>query len=92
MNGIKDCYTKYARIAKTSKADAKVAFDTAISVIKECIVEGGVSIRGVLTLKRVRHNERNGYNPATKKVQSYPAYTSVTCHLGKDFKEELNGD
>lgn len=92
MNGITECYKRYAEKQNVSLSAAKEQFNAAVDVIRESIVEdGGVSIKGVFTLTTVERPERNGYNPITKEQQTFPAYKTVKCKVGNALKEELNG-
>ena len=58
--GMKDCVELYAQERGISKAQAETEFKTAVKVIADMCIEGGVSIKGVFTIKQKVQKGRSG--------------------------------
>ena len=60
MLGLKDCVEKYAQKRGISKVQAEKEFKTALDVIADACVDGGVSFKGLFTIKRKVQKGRAG--------------------------------
>ena len=58
--GIKECVELYAKERGISKAQAEVEFRTALNVITDMCIEGGVSFKGLFTIKKKLRKGRTG--------------------------------
>ena len=60
MKGITDCIERYAQKRAISKAQAETEFKTALDVIADACVDGGVSFKGIFTIKKKVQKGRKG--------------------------------
>ena len=60
LAGMKDCVEKYAQKRGISKAQAETEFKTAVNVIADACVDGGVSFKGIFTIKQKVQKGREG--------------------------------
>ena len=50
-----------------------------------------MTIKGFATFETKERDERQGRNPKTGKVDTYPAFKSVKCRISKNLKDAVNG-
>ena len=88
MNGMKDCVELYAKRRGISKAQAETEFKTAVDVIGDMCVDGGVSFKGLFTIKQKvqkgRSGKCNGHEYTTEDKNS------LKLTVGADLEQELN--
>jgi DNA-binding protein HU-beta len=83
---------KVAEATGLAKKDVDKTIVAAIGAVREELLAGGkLTIVGFGTLEANERAARQGINPQTKKIVSYPAIKSVRFKVGKDLKAELNG-
>ena len=58
--GMKECVELYAKERGISKAQADTEFKTALDVIADMCVNGGVSFKGLFTIKKKLRKGRTG--------------------------------
>ena len=58
--GMKECVELYAKERGISKAQADTEFKTALDVIADMCVNGGVSFKGLFTIKKKLRKGRSG--------------------------------
>lgn len=76
-------------MANTKQRSIVKPDDSLLKLLLACLIkEGGVKIIGfgIFKLKRMKA-VKNGFNPFTKKRQSYPAYTKITFTPSKQLKQ-----
>ena len=85
---VKDCVYEYAKKRGITVTQAESEFKTAVGVIEEACLNGGVSFRGWLTLTRVHRKGRSG------KVNGVEYHTDdkyvITATTGAKMSELLN--
>ena len=88
LAGMKDCVEKYAQKRGISKAQAETEFKTAVDVIADACVDGGVSFRGIFTIKQKvqkgREGEVNGNSYKTEDKNT------LKISVGSELDAELN--
>lgn len=57
---MKDCVETYAKKRGISKSQAETEFKTAVDVIADACVDGGVSFKGMFTIKKKVQKGRSG--------------------------------
>ena len=88
ISGIKECIELYAKERGISKLQATEEFKTALNVITDMCINGGVSFKGMFTIKKVLRKGRkgvvNGYEYNT------PDTNTLKITVGKELTEKLN--
>ena len=59
--GMKECVDSYAQKRGISRTQAESEFKTAVNVIADSCVDGGVSFKGLFTIKQVTRKGREGH-------------------------------
>lgn len=88
MKGMKDCVETYAKKRGISRAQAETEFKTAVDVIADACVDGGVAFKGLFTIKKKVQKGRSGnFNgkPWTTEDKNVLAIS-----VGSDLEAELN--
>ena len=88
--GMKDCVELYAQKRGISKAQAEVEFKTAIDVIADKCKTGGVSFKGLFTIKQKVQKGRSGkcsFNNTTWKTEDK---NTLAITVGSELDAELN--
>ena len=88
VSGIKECIEAYAEKRGIPKHKATEEFNTALDVICEKCVEGGVSFKDRFSLKQKVKKGRAGC--VNGREWSTEDSTTLVLKLGKELKEELN--
>lgn len=86
--GMKDCVETYAQRRGISKVQAETELKTAVDVITEKCVEGGVSFKGLFTIKQKVQKGRSG-NFNGKAWQTEDKNT-LSISVGSELDAELN--
>lgn len=91
--GINDLSAELAAKRGISKAEAKSIMEDVVSVTKSAIIDGGVSLKGVMTIKPTLRKGRKGKIPfgenAGKEWKSEDKYV-LSIKTGGDMEAELN--
>ena len=88
LAGMKDCVEKYAQKRGISKAQAETEFKTAVDVIADACVDGGVSFRGIFTIKQKVQKGREGeVNGKSYKTEDK---NTLKISVGSELDAELN--
>lgn len=88
MKGITDCIERYAQKRAISKAQAETEFKTALDVIADACVDGGVSFKGIFTIKKKVQKGRKGMcNGHEYETQDK---NTLSIKVGTDLDKELN--
>ena len=88
MNGMKDCVELYAKRRGISKAQAETEFKTAVDVIGDMCVDGGVSFKGLFTIKQKVQKGRSGnFNGKEWKTEDK---NTLSITVGSYLEAELN--
>lgn len=88
--GIKDCAEELAVARGITKAEAESIMKDVIEVIASKCVEGGVSFKGVFTIKKEIRKGRSGKCSFNGKEWSKPDTNTLKLTVGKDMIAELN--
>ena len=90
MNGMKDCVELYAKRRGISKAQAETEFKTAVDVIGDMCVDGGVSFKGLFTIKQKVQKGRSGKCSFNGKEWKTEDTTVLSIATGSELDNELN--
>ena len=90
MNGMKDCVELYAKRRGISKAQAETEFKTAVDVIGDMCVNGGVSFKGVFTIKQKVQKGRSGKCSFNGKEWKTEDKNTLSITVGSDLEAKLN--
>lgn len=86
--GVTDCIEKYAMARGITKTQAEIEFKTALEVIADACVEGGVAFRGLFTIKQKtlkgRESKMNGVSYFTEDKKA------LKIKVGSDLEARLN--
>lgn len=75
-----------------SKSSCRAIVDTFIDEIKDCLVVGDkVVLKGFMSFEVKERPAREGRNPQTGKVVTFPAVKTIKCKLSKAIKDAVNG-
>lgn len=88
--GMKDCVEAYAQKRGISKAQAETEFKTAIDVIAEKCKDGGVSFKGIFTIKHKIQKGRTGKCAFNGKEWKSEDKTTLSISVGSELEGELN--
>ena len=88
--GIKDCVELYAKRRGISKLQAETEFRTAVNVIADMCVDGGVSFKGLFTIKKKVQKGRSGVCKFNNKEWKTEDKNTLAITVGSAFEEELN--
>ena len=88
--GIKDCVELYAKRRGISKSQAETEFRTAIDVITDMCVDGGVSFKGLFTIKKKVQKGRSGVCKFNNKEWKTEDKNTLAITVGSALEEELN--
>lgn len=85
---MKDCVEKYAQKRGISKAQAETEFKTAVDVIADACVDGGVSFKGIFTIKqKVQKGREGAVNGKSYKTEDK---NTLKISVGSELDAELN--
>ena len=90
MNGMKDCVELYAKRRGISKAQAETEFKTAVDVIGDMCVDGGVSFKGLFTIKQKVQKGRSGKCSFNGKAWKTEDKNTLSITVGSDLEAKLN--
>ena len=87
---MKDCVELYAKRRGISKAQAETEFKTAVDVIGDMCVDGGVSFKGLFTIKQKVQKGRSGKCSFNGKAWKTEDKNILSITVGSDLEAELN--
>ena len=87
---MKDCVEVYAKRRGISKAQAETEFKTAVDVIGDMCVDGGVSFKGLFTIKQKVQKGRSGKCSFNGKAWKTEDKNTLSITVGSDLEAELN--
>lgn len=90
MNGMKDCVELYAKRRGISKAQAETEFKTSVDVIGDMCIDGGVSFKGLFTIKQKVQKGRSGKCSFNGKEWKTEDKNTLSITVGSDLEAELN--
>lgn len=86
-----DIIDKIANRTKLSKTDCEYVIDVFADEVKNCLVHGDkLIIKGFIGFEVSERPEREGRNPKTGEVGTFPAVKTVKCKISKAIKEAVN--
>lgn len=88
--GIKDCVELYAKERGISKPQAEAEFKTAVNVITDMCLDGGVSFKGLFTIKQKVQKGRSGKCSFTGKEWKTEDKNILSITVGKELSDKLN--
>ena len=91
MHGLKDLVELYAKEKGISKAQAEADVKVFVNCLKDLIVKGGISFKGLFTIKHHVRKGRTGRVPSTGEEYTTEDKTVLKITTGKSLEEELNG-
>ena len=87
---MKDCVELYAKRRGISKAQAETEFKTAVDVIRDMCVDGGVSFKGLFTIKQKFQKGRSGKCSFNGKAWKTEDKNTLSITVGSDLEAKLN--
>ena len=87
---MKDCVELYAKRRGISKAQAETEFKTAVDVIGDMCVDGGVSFKGLFTIKQKVQKGRSGKCSFNGKAWKTEDKNTLSITVGSDLEAKLN--
>lgn len=87
---MRECVEEYAQTRGISKSQAESEFKTAVDVIVHKLLTGGVSFKGLFTIKKKVQKGRSGkcsFNGQTWKTEDK---NTLSISVGSDLDAELN--
>ena len=88
--GMKDCVEALAVKRGISKAEAQSIMQDAVEVIADKCKEGGVSFKGVFTIKHKIQKGRTGKCAFNGKEWKSEDKTTLSISVGSELEAELN--
>lgn len=88
MSGLKDFVEAYAQKRGISKSQAETEVRAFLDVLKAKLKDGGVSFKGVFTLKKVLKKGRSG--KCNGRAYTTEDKNSLKLTVGAELDEELN--
>ena len=88
MSGIKDLQNELAVKRGITHTEAKSILEDVLSVMESAIVDGGIQIRGVFTIKPKVQKARSGSFQGKEWHSEAKTTLSIAC--GSDLEAELN--
>lgn len=88
--GIKECAELLAQTKGISKVEAERQMRDCVEVIATKCAEGGVSFKGVFTIKQKIQKARSGV--MNGKEWSSPDKKTLSIKVGSDLDKEMNGE
>lgn len=74
------------------KSSCESVIDVFADEVKDCLVNGDkLIIKGFIGFEVSERPEREGRNPKTGEVITFPAVKSVKCKISKAIKDAING-
>ena len=75
-----------------SKTTCESVIDAFIDEVKNCLMTGDkLIIKGFMTYEVKERPEREGRNPNTGDVVTFPAVKTIKCNMCKAIKDAING-
>ena len=88
MKGMKECIEAYAQKRGISKAQAESEFKDALCVIADACKDGGVSFKGLFTIKKKVQKGRSGsFNGKAWQTEDK---NTLSISVGSELAIELN--
>lgn len=83
---------KIADMTGLSKSACESVIDCFAEEVKNCLVDGDkLIIKGFIGFEVSERPEREGRNPKTGEVDTFPAVKTVKCKISKAIKDAVNG-
>ena len=87
-----DIINKIADRTGLPKTSCELVIDIFTDEIKNCLVAGDkLIIKGFIGFEVSERPEREGRNPKTGEVSTFPAVKSVKCKISRSIKDAVNG-
>lgn len=87
-----DIINKIADRTSLSKTVCESVIDIFADEVKNCLVDGDkLIIKGFIGFEVSERPEREGRNPKTGEVGTFPAVKSIKCKISKAIKDAVNG-
>lgn len=86
-----DIITNIANKTGLPKTSCEAVIDTFANEIQDCLVNGDkIILKGFMSFEVSERPEREGRNPKTGKVTTFPAVKSIKCKVSKAIKDAVN--
>lgn len=87
-----DIINNIATRTNMPKVSCEAVIDAFADEVKDCLVNGDkLIIKGFIGFEVNERPEREGRNPKTGTVTTFPAVKSVKCKISKAIKDAVNG-
>ena len=91
MHGVKDLVVAYAQKRGISNVQAKAEVEAMVDCLKDLVVKGGISLKGLFTIKHHVRKGRTGKRPGTDITYTTEDKTVLKITTGSVLDKELNG-
>lgn len=89
--GKNELITNIAQKTGLPKASCESVIDTFADEIRDSLINGDkIIIKGFMSFEVNEHPKRNGRNPKTGEVCTFPAVKSIKCKISKAIKDAIN--
>lgn len=89
--GKNELITNISKNTGISKTSCEAVIDEFAEEIKKSLIAGNkVMIKGFMSIEITERPEREGRNPQTGKVVTFPAVKSVKCKVSKAIRDAVN--
>lgn len=89
--GKNELITNISKNTGISKTSCETVIDEFAEEIKKSLIAGNkVMIKGFMSIEITERPEREGRNPQTGKVVTFPAVKSVKCKVSKAIRDAVN--
>lgn len=86
-----DVISNIAARTNLSKTSCEAVIDAFADEVKNCLVNGDkLIIKGFIGFEVNERPEREGRNPKTGAVDTFPAVKSIKCKISKAIKDAVN--
>lgn len=83
--------TKISDRMGLSKTTCESVIDIFADEVKNCLVNGDkLIIKGFMSFEVSERPERDGRNPKTGEISTFPAVKSVKCKISKAIRDAIN--
>lgn len=89
--GKNELITNISNKTGISKTSCEAVIDEFAEEIKKSLIAGDkVMLKGFMSIEITERPEREGRNPQTGKVVTFPAVKSVKCKVSKAIRDAIN--
>ena len=89
--GRNELITNISNKTGVAKASCEEVIDVLAEEIKEALIKGDkIMLKGFMSFEINERPEREGRNPKTGKIVTFPAVKTIKCKMSKAIKDAVN--